>query len=253
MCGTGQHRCGAGCIDDLPNEPAHGCRNGCGEPCPTPPDGTAACSPEGTCTFACEPPFYRDGATCVCRARTCADLGFSCGAPDDGCGRTLDCGGCDGGGVCISGSCSCPPDAREPNNGRLQAPEIARLTDAPDSSATFAEFNLHSATDQDWFTIHVDDDWDAGNPQIRVELDRVPEGSEYTLTAWYVCDNGSDESPCTVARTCSAGATSAASASVEIATECGGTTDEHGVLWIQITPTRWSGSCAPYRLVVNVR
>src|SRR5690606_29811798 len=78
-CPAGQHRCGAGCIDDLPNEPENGCRTGCGEPCPTPPAGEAACDESGACTFACPPPFHREGTECVCTARTCAELGFMCG------------------------------------------------------------------------------------------------------------------------------------------------------------------------------
>jgi hypothetical protein len=252
VCGTGQHRCGAGCVDDLPNEPANGCRFGCGDPCPTPPDGRATCAADGTCTFECDPPFFRDGAACVCRARDCTELGWMCGSPDDGCGRTLDCGTCGGDGVCMSGVCSCPLDAREPNDGRLQVARIGSLTDAPDSSAEFTAFNLHSSSDQDWFTIAVEDGFDAGNPAIRVTLDRIPSGSDYQLTAWYTCNTGSDESSCTVARPCTNRASGTSPETIEITTECGGTTDEHGLLWLQVTAPTWGGSCAAYRLQVSV-
>lgn len=251
-CGPGQHRCGGGCVDDLANDPVVGCRFGCGDPCPTPPDGSSACTADGACSFDCEPPFFRDGSSCVCRARTCADLGFMCGSPDDGCGRTLDCGGCEGGGVCTSGTCSCPLDAREPNNSRLQAVEIARMSDTPDSSATFPEFTLHSASDQDWFTVKVTDGLDFGNPRIGVELDRIPEGSDYDLAVWYICDSGSDQSPCTVASPCRASSVGTSKV-VQFETECGGTSDEDGTLWLHVTSARWSGSCSPYRLRVDVQ
>jgi hypothetical protein len=252
VCGAGQHRCGSGCVDDLPNEPENGCRFGCGEPCSTPPDGRATCTADGTCSFACEPPFFQDGPACVCRARTCDELGWMCGNPDDGCGTALDCGTCGGGGICMSGSCSCPLDAREPNNGRLQAAMVGSLTDAPDSSATYSDFTLHSGTDQDWFTIAVEDAFDAGNPQIRVTLDRIPAGSDYELTAWYICGTGSDQSDCTVASPCTNRASGTSSETIEMATECGGTTDESGTLWLQVIAPTWGGSCAAYRLRVDV-
>ena len=74
-CEAGQHRCGAGCIDDLANEPANGCRLGCGEPCPTPPDGEASCDEDGACVVACPPPFRLEGGECVCTPMDCTALG----------------------------------------------------------------------------------------------------------------------------------------------------------------------------------
>lgn len=37
---------------------------------------------------------------------TCADIGATCGTHNDGCGQTLNCGGCGSGESCFSGSCS---------------------------------------------------------------------------------------------------------------------------------------------------
>src|SRR6478736_9709301 len=52
-CAAGQHACGAGCITDQANDPANGCRLGCGAACPTPTMGTASCTSAGTCDFTC--------------------------------------------------------------------------------------------------------------------------------------------------------------------------------------------------------
>lgn len=258
VCSTGQHRCGGGCIDDLPNEPGNGCRYGCGEPCPTPPDGAAACDADGLCTFACPPPFHREGTECVCTPRTCTELGFTCGAPDDGCGSPLDCGSCAGGGVCIDGSCSCMPDEREPNDSRLEAPRLGSLTDSPDSEATVDTLNLHDASDEDWFTFAVADDFDAGNPQIAVTLDMIPSGSNHDLAVYYVCTSGGDSTTCTsgmsdntIGRGCASASSGTTSETVGLATECSGT-DEGGTLYVRVTQRAFGGSCASYRVRVAV-
>ena len=47
-----------------------------------------------------------------CTPATCQSLGNQCGAASDGCGGTLNCGGCGGGQMCSSGLCvdaSVPP------------------------------------------------------------------------------------------------------------------------------------------------
>ena len=56
-----------------------------------------------------------------CMPATCDSLGQECGQPGDGCGGTLDCGGCDDSQLCDSGVCveelvtSPPPPACEPD------------------------------------------------------------------------------------------------------------------------------------------
>jgi hypothetical protein len=258
VCASGQHRCGGGCIDDLANEPANGCRYGCGEACPTPPDGSAACDEAGLCTFACPPPFHREGTECVCTARTCEELAFQCGAPDDGCGTTLDCGSCEGDGVCIEGACACTPDEREPNDSRLSVPMIGSLTDSPDSEATVDTLNLHDASDEDWFSFDVADNFDAGNPQINVTLDDIPAGSNYDLAAYYVCTSGGDSSTCTagmadnmIGRGCASASSGTTSETVGLATECSGS-DDGGRLYLRITQRAFGGSCAAYLVHVAV-
>ncbi|MCB9591706.1 MAG: hypothetical protein H6719_03135 [Sandaracinaceae bacterium] len=257
-CGAGQHACGGGCIDDQENIPENGCRFGCGEPCPTPPDGAAACDAMGACTFDCPPPFRRVGDECTCAPRTCMDWGYTCGAPDDGCGMPLDCGSCTGGGTCIDGACSCPPDDREPNDSRLTAPRIGSATDAPDTNLVFDTFSLHEMGDEDWFIISVADDFDAGNPRVRVTLRGFPSGDDYDLAAYYICGSGGDSSTCSVGATdnmighgCTSTSTGATAETIEIATECSGT-DDGGDLVIHITPRTVSGMCGAYEIEVDV-
>jgi hypothetical protein len=251
VCLPGQHNCGGGCIDDLPNEIGNGCRLGCGEPCPTPPDGEAACSVEGTCTIACVPPFREQDGECVCTPSTCVSLSYQCGAPDDGCGTPLNCGDCDGAGVCTDGRCACPEDTREPNESFLSAPMIASLGDSPDRGEMFATFNLHDDTDVDWFTVRVSDDCCDGNPHIRVDLDARATGNDYELHAYFMCDSGGDASDCTRADPCSGAASGTSPERIELDTECSGT-DETGMLYIEIVSNSWGGSCEPYDLSVFV-
>jgi len=258
-CPDGQHVCGGGCIDDLENVPDNGCRFGCGEPCPTMMGGSAGCSEDGACTFECDPPFELVGEACVCAPMTCDDLGFMCGAPDDGCGMTIDCGTC-AEGDCVDGACSCPPDGREPNDTQASAPDIGDASDAPDTNLVFADmFSLHSEMDEDWFTIDVSDDFDAGNPQIRVTVRDIPTGDDYDLAAWYLCDAGGDDHSCnaggpdsTIGRGCIATSSGSTPETVEISTECS-STDESGELLIRITAERVTGECANYELEVDVR
>jgi len=187
------------------------------------------------------------------------DWGHTCGAPDDGCGMSLDCGSCSGTGTCIDGSCSCAPDARETNDNRLTAPNTGSASDAPDTNLVFDMFNVHDMDDDDWFEVSVSDDFDAGNPQITVTLRGIPTGDDYDLMVYYVCSAGGDSSSCTngapdnmIGRGCASTLSGSANESIEIATECS-STDEGGTLIIHVAPQTVGGSCAAYELEVDVR
>jgi hypothetical protein len=260
-CPAGQHACGGGCVDDLPNDPANGCRLGCGEPCPTPSHGTASCTAGGTCDFTCTAPFRRVEDRCECAPRTCADVGAMCGAPDDGCGRALDCGTCPGGRACVEGRCACAPDGREPNDNHTIATMYpGALDDSRDPpDVVYDDMTIHQATDVDWIRFEVVDGTDFGNPQITVTLDRVPSGATFELSAFYVCAAGRD------ATTCSSGIADAEVGSgcrtsgtgtmtITLATDCEHfSTDDSGALLVRVRATTWSASCDAYRLTVRVR
>lgn len=261
-CPAGQHACGGGCIDDLANEPENGCRLGCGEACPAPAMGTASCNAAGACDFTCALPFRREGDACVCVPRTCEEMSATCGAPDDGCGTTLDCGSC-GGGSCIDGRCACTPDAGEPaNDSRSNAASLGSFDDSDDpDDAIVSDLNLDEDVDLDWIRASIVDGTDFGNPRLTVTLDRVPSGADYELSAFYVCGGGTDVSTCSmgsadneVGRGCRASSGSGTSATVEIETECDHlSTDDGGTLFIRVRATTWGGSCEPYRVTLRVR
>jgi hypothetical protein len=247
---------------DLANDPANGCRLGCGEACPAPPAGMTSCSPAGTCDFACTPPFVRMGTMCVCTPRTCASMGYECGAPDDGCGTTLDCGSCGTTGTCIDGTCACMPDAAEENDGSSSATMLASYDDSADPPpGVFQDYNIDVATDVDWMRFAITDGTDFGNPQITVALDRIPTGADYALSAFYVCADDPDSTTCamgTVDNELGHGCTavdSSATETVELATDCDDllSSDDSGTLYVRVRPVTWGGSCAAYRVTVSVR
>ena len=156
------------------------------------------------------------------------------------------------------GACQCPPDAREPNDSRLEAPSIGTATDAPDTDLAFDMFNLDEMDDEDWFSISVADDFDAGNPQVTVTLNGFPAGDDYDLAAYYVCGSGGDSSTCAagmvdnmIGHGCASASTGATSETIEIASECSGT-DDGGTLFIHVTPRTVTGTCGNYHLAVSV-
>lgn len=263
-CPSGQHGCGGGCIDDLENLPENGCRVGCGEPCPTPPDGVAVCTDEGMCAFGCEPPFRLVDGECVCAARTCEDMGAMCGAPDDGCGATLDCGACPGDGVCTDGVCGCPLDAQEPNDSFVTVDAAPLLADIPneDWSMAYTSFGIHAADDVDIYRFHVDDSG-AFNPEptITVDLTGIPTGADYDLSAFWVCDEGGNDSTCESGASdnergigCSSTSSGSTPERVVIAVECTPTasTNDSGTLYVRVSPSTHGGACTPYDLSIDI-
>jgi len=259
VCPAGQHACGAGCIDDLADDPAVGCRLGCGEPCPTPTSGTSSCSAEGRCDFECAAPYHREGNDCVCAARTCASMMYECGAPDDGCGHVLDCGTC-ALGVCLSGLCSCMPDAHEVDDTAAIAPTLGTYDDSTNPPpVTLTDYNLHTAADVDWTGYTIIDGADLGNPDITVTLSGVRADSAYQLSAFYVCNNGTD------ATTCAAGAADAeigagctaapgTTSTVHLTTDCNYLgLDDSGRLLVRVRASSWGAlACDPYHLTVEI-
>lgn len=261
-CPTGEHACGSGCVVDLANEPANGCRLGCGEPCDAPANASASCGMDGRCAWACEAPFRRDGDACVCTPRTCESMMYECGAPDDGCGHPLDCGSCSGGASCTDGRCGCSPDSFEPNNTGTTATRRPGLNDADDPDVTITTANLHTESDEDWFAFPITDGFDWGNPTITVSLTNIPTGSNYDLAAYYSCGDSTDNSTCTTGtadntygRGCASRASGSANEQVVIDADCsrGLSSDDDGTLLIRVHSATWARTCGSYQLAVRVR
>ncbi len=58
---------------------------------------------DGCCPSGCD---HDSDDDCACVPRTCSQAGAACGQIADGCGGTLDCGGCQGGDTCVDNQCS---------------------------------------------------------------------------------------------------------------------------------------------------
>ncbi len=254
-CLAGQHRCGTACVDDLPDEPVNGCRLGCGEACPEPEGGHATCSLAGECDLVCDAPFVRDGDGCRCEPATCVTLGAMCGTPEDGCGGTIECGGCTGGASCTDGACACADDAGEVNDVRTAATALDPLSDAPDSSLTATEYAIGHAADEDWFAIEITDGTDGGNPQVTVTLSEIPAGSDYDLAIYYLCSGNTSVctagDPITLMDGCGSTNAEDADETAGLSAECSGI-DDSGLLLVHVSAASWGGSCESYTLHVDV-
>ncbi|UJR87285.1 hypothetical protein [Sandaracinus amylolyticus] len=244
-CGPDEHECNGVCREDGENDPATGCRLGCGAPCPGGTD--AICEPDGTC-----------GLT-ACTPMTCEEQDAICGLVDDGCGRRRSCGTCDAtqGERCVSGMCVCEGDSNEPNDSPSAAPALGAVDDSDDPPAMTIEGTIHTASDEDWYRVDVVDGGFDGNPIIVAEIVSAPAGPNYEIAAYYVCNAGGDTSRCTAGGSdnmLGRGCTSAGVASDRVAldTECNTTTDS-GALYVRVRAAGWAGVCGGYSANIQVR
>jgi hypothetical protein len=176
--------------------------------------------------------------------------------------------GCLGHAVDHSGPTRCVADAFEANDTQEAARDLGRLQDDPDSSRTISA-TVHVGTDVDWYRVHVSDTGIGGNPNIGVS---VPQG--FSVTTWFVCDQGrvvdktclqgSSESmtvndvegcrgsvpdPTTDANGTTVYATDEIAAST---TDCSGTSDDNGTLFIRVERSSSQASTCSYDLSIVV-
>jgi hypothetical protein len=175
-----------------------------------------------------------------------------------GCGPAID----------RSGPTSCAADAFEANDTQETARDLGSLQDDPDSSHDVAA-TVHSGSDVDWYRVHVSDTGLGGDPNVAVS---VPQG--FSVTTWFVCDHGrvtdktclqgSPESmtvndvegcrgsvpePTTDASGTTVYATDEVAAST---TDCSGTSDDDGVLFIRVERSSSQSSTCSYDLSIAV-
>lgn len=238
-CGAAQHLCDGVCTSPMANDPANGCRLGCGDPCPS---ADAICNADGTCGIR------------GCTPMTCEELAVECGTTDDGCGSRIGCGTCSGGLRCEAGMCVCDGDPLEANDTAASATTLTTLTDQPDSIVSVTTATVHRSGDVDWFRATVENNCCGGDPVIEVTLTGLPAGEDYDLGVFYQCPDGNTPT-CTMgmadASVADGGCVSAAVGpdTVSFATNC----DPDGVVFVRVQPFRWAGSCAPYRVDIAVR
>ncbi|GAF81953.1 unnamed protein product, partial [marine sediment metagenome] len=84
-----------------------------------------------------------------CVLDTCESLGDTCGSPGDGCGGTLDCGTCDSGYDCVSGTC----EEEEEESEESEETESAETTEGTEESSVVTGAsveNIESTCSPNW-------------------------------------------------------------------------------------------------------
>jgi hypothetical protein len=176
--------------------------------------------------------------------------------------------GCLGHAVDRSGPTTCAPDAFEANDTQETARDLGSLQDDPDSSRHISA-TVHAGSDVDWYRVHVSDTGIGGNPNVTVS---VPQG--FSVTTWFVCDQGyvndktclqgspetmtvndvegcrgSVPEPTTDASGTTVYPTDEVAAST---TDCSGTSDDNGTLFVRVERTSSQASTCSYDLSIAV-
>jgi hypothetical protein len=222
--------CSTGCERDRANEPAEGCRNGCGLECP----GEAAiCTSDGNCSIECDPPAMLMGAIC--------------------------CGGLP---VCSAMvAARCPLPTEEPNDDFDGAIDLGNFIDN-DSMATISNLTLTEG-DEDWYSFTATDSPSLGRTEFLIDVtvtSSMPGTMEVAM--WYEC---ADTDTVSTAHVVTAGTANteygdgastpvgAGGGTLSMDLDCVGTftspvTDESGTLTIRVRRTAAATSCDGYEL-----
>lgn len=145
------------------------------------------------------------------------------------------------------GSDYCPVDSYEGNDTPDTAIDLGELQDDPNSGFTI-HGTIDSRYDEDWFRVHIDDTGFGGDPNITVQ---VPSG--FTASTWFVCDgNRSSTTLCMDGYPASDdpfGTGGCESDFVRLTTDCDGTSDDNGWLYVRVTS---SAPVCGYDLSIDV-
>jgi hypothetical protein len=195
-CAVGTHTCGTACVGDQQNEPAVGCKFGCGQACPEPENGSATCTDSSVCDITCDPGYSEVNGSCV--AFSCSNVGYTCGDFTDDAGTTFSCGSCFGSTTCNSNhTCNVASDSYEPNDSQSAAKDLGSFNDADNATRTVERLTIDESSDYDWFKFRVADGFDFNNPDVYVSLSHRGTSlgwldSSHELTVWFKCDSGDD-------------------------------------------------------------
>lgn len=257
-CGSFEHRCDGVCVmDSTFDEPSYGCRNAC-------PPNTACAEPEEGMRVYCD-----DGHQCAYEAcATCESRAAQCGLLNDGCGETLDCGMCDPSMRCDGDfACVACSDGQEPST-ESDPYHLGTESDIPDSTV-IRYATLHDETDEDWYSIQINDRSPrivpgGGPPNVTVTVSDLPAGITPTLDVRFACDDGtlsyscgSDDTNGGGGRCSDTAASGENSVSVFHDLNClpNDGDDADGRMWIRVASVAHPGAslCGPYQLRVRVQ
>jgi hypothetical protein len=193
----------------------------------------------------------------TCAPLTCADVLEMCGPLDDGCGGTIECG-CPQGTECTAGVCGCLRDPAEPNDATGQAHGLGTFSDRPHTTRSYDAFGLDRPADVDWYQLVVDDGLGDGNPNVRITVSDVPDGSEWEVSVWYDCAGETGGGDCRTGHVddeygsgCTADNGGTGTLTVEIEAQCSGWRED-GTAIVRVRSTTWVPICLPYTLEVDV-
>lgn len=161
---------------------------------------------------------------------------------------------------CVAGACQgeAPTDAYEDNDSSADAAELEATTDSTDYPQGSLEAQLFPEDDVDFYTF-VDSDTFRGLIYPKVELQGIPEGSDYDLCAFIACANGDEgaEATCesgSAARFegmsgCCSDSAGDSDEEVRIGPDCSGGDDSVDVL-VRVRRVAGAPVCAaPYTLI----
>jgi hypothetical protein len=207
-----------------------------------------------------------DCGQCSCQPETCDDIGAECGVIDNTCGGDpIDCGtpGCEDGFDCDGNRCICAPDEAEDNEIRDDAFALGTVReDKPDTFIDLPGLRLQSLEDIDWYRAEVKDE----SPPLDQSVDPWPQvtitpasgAPDIEVTLFYECIEGTEaHESCTNAEPVEdpdlgPGCRGQGGRLIELETECDGTTDESGTLFIGVRYAGGERVCDEYRLELEV-
>lgn len=131
-----------------------------------------------------------------CAPRSCEDVGATCGALDDGCGASLDCGGCDAWYGCEANQCvaaSCIPTQEDSTDGGGKCSSLAQAWTARGINVGYYPFKVLRDTPQYSGDYGGDgsDTLTPGGSTAGVLLQVIPAGAYVGLSStgpWYNSD-----------------------------------------------------------------
>jgi hypothetical protein len=158
-----------------------------------------------------------------------------------------------------SGPTACPADAYEPNDTQATAKDLGDMQDDPNSAKAIAS-SVHLGSDQDWFRVHVADKGLGGDPEVKVVV-----SSGFTVTTWFVCDGHhraldakcvhgtSDPERIDDVEGCRGERLDDIPDDVVMTTtDCDGTSNDDGTLYIRVTRSAFTEDTCSYDLSIAV-
>lgn len=175
----------------------------------------------------------------TCTPKTCAELGKSCGEHDDSCGKKVSCG------VCAT---ACVADPGAANNTPAKATMLGEFSDAPATKRTVADLKLTDG-DEDWYAMAIKDAGFSTNPRISASVGLPVEVAIFfvckSTTNYSTCPNTKDVPDALLGKGCKG------KSSAMLQTDCSGI-DEAGTAYVRVRKLASDGLCAGYSLHVSV-